>query len=859
MLRGVSKVFWLEVTAMRTARAWACVLALSACAGQSTPSLSSRLSPRRIAAARAASATSGGPLRSGPAKLTAVANGKGFAKELGPGPGPGSSPPPPELSSRFESHLAAHRELGFSELQRELSLDLPPDRPLSFNPERARYAGRVLEKLALSPEERATFRREGAVNVDHDQRYSMAASYYAIFTRDLPVLVTTDSILHAWHRSFDAVLEQLETSQFTNTLAATLQKSHEALLQMGQKLATPKLKESAGDVDVYLTVARNLLANSAELSNGLRVRSEFGNDARVSSLLRKVRGLTLEMPPAFSEFNGGKRPIDYSQFKPRGHYTKSPELTRYFQAMMWLGRADTGFVIAPPDDKSGIIADAERELRSAALLAVTLERSAERAHFLAMSETIDFLVGGADNLGVEQLLKALHDVGAAEPSALEASSTILNLQKVVALPSAQQIRAQVLVPPTGSEQEVQPPALFQLFGQRFLLDSFVLSRLVYDSIWFEGKRVERMMPSGLDVMAALGNDEATRLLRPELERFNYSANLLAARRTVDELPAASFEQSVASAWLGALRRLDDVPARGNFPEAMRRTPFRRKQLQTQLASWAELRHDTVLYGKQSYTAGILCEYPGGYVEPYPEFFAQLAQLSETIERRLGPEAVSNTAYADFFHNFTETLRYLERLARKELDGKPFTAEESGFLKKTIDADGAGCGPPTYDGWYVRLFFGGNAEDWKPTVSDVHTDPSDARVLHEGVGDANFFVLAIDNQHDRATYVGPVYSYYEFTRPASERMTDEQWRTLIENGSLPARPGWWSDAFPAKALKRTLGDEEARSRDPDPRQVAAEKLRMQALRASVPAERQRLLDAAAELERATRTPPPARAK
>ena len=59
---------------------------------------------------------------------------------------------------------------------------------------------------------------------------------------------------------------------------------------------------------------------------------------------------------------------------------------------------------------------------------------------------------------------------------------------------------------------------------------------------------------------------------------------------------------------------------------MRRTAYQRKQLQTQLASWAELRHDTVLYGKQSYSMGILCEYPEGYVEPYPEFFARIARF-----------------------------------------------------------------------------------------------------------------------------------------------------------------------------------------------------------------------------------------
>jgi hypothetical protein len=385
---------------------------------------------------------------------------------------------------------------------------------------------------------------------------------------------------------------------------------------------------------------------------------------------------------------------------------------------------------------------------------------------------------------------------------LEASENVLALERAVARSAQQQIRSQVLVPSREATVEAPPPAVFQLFGQRFLLDAFLLSRVVYDSIWFKGEKIERLMPSGLDVMAALGNDEAARLLRPELERFKYSSNLLAARRAVAGIPAEQLEQSVAGLWLDALRKLDDVPARGEFPEAMKRTPYMRKQLQTQLASWAELRHDTALYGKQSYTAGYLCQYPEGYVEPYPELFARLALLTEHAEQLLGARS-ARSSYASFFGNFSKTMRALEDLARKELEAKPFTAEESAFLQKTIDRSGAGCGPPRYDGWYTRLIYGGEAQSWRPVVSDVHTEPTSGQVLQAAVGDVSFLVLAVDNQRDRAVYVGPVYSYYELTRSMSDRMTDEQWRSAIEQQALPPRPEWWTSAFPAKAQRRVL--------------------------------------------------------
>jgi hypothetical protein len=49
---------------------------------------------------------------------------------------------------------------------------------------------------------------------------------------------------------------------------------------------------------------------------------------------------------------------------------------------------------------------------------------------------------------------------------------------------------------------------------------------------------------------------------------------------------------------------------------------------TQLASWAELRHDTVLYAKQSYTTSLGCSYPDAYVEPCPEFFRALGDFAK---------------------------------------------------------------------------------------------------------------------------------------------------------------------------------------------------------------------------------------
>jgi hypothetical protein len=203
------------------------------------------------------------------------------------------------------------------------------------------------------------------------------------------------------------------------------------------------------------------------------------------------------------------------------------------------------------------------------------------------------------------------------------------------------------------------------------------------------------------------------------------------------------------------------------------------------------------------------------VEPYPAFYAKVAGLAAELSRRLGALEVptkdpqlrhlgsSRDRQRTFFDAFSKTARRLEELAKKELAAIPFTNEEAMFLKRTINIHGGGSGPPDYSGWYPQLIYGGDPTLWEPTIADVHTNAQHGKALEVGVGNVSFLVVAIDNQSDRAVYVGPAYSYYEFEVPATARLTDETWQAMLTDGKAPARPAWTS-AFRPPAVPRDLG-------------------------------------------------------
>jgi uncharacterized protein DUF3160 len=330
--------------------------------------------------------------------------------------------------------------------------------------------------------------------------------------------------------------------------------------------------------------------------------------------------------------------------------------------------------------------------------------------------------------------------------------------------------------------------------------------------------------------AALGNDQVVpnlveRMTNAEGRHFrdglNYQHNLAAVRRVIDAQNKAVWDENLYMSWLGTLRELSQPTTDKKYPEAMRTRGWAMKTLNTQLASWAQLRHDTILYVKQSYTAGVSCEYPAGFVEPVPHFWGRLekmasraAELIEKTEypdrvvkkaimrggRKLGEQQISlkdtQKKQVAFLRNFAKQAGLLKSIAAKQLAQKELTADETKVLRDVVQIH-RGSGFTRYNGWYPKLFYKGPTDSgkWDAIVADVHTDvPAPVLrdpgcVLTQGVGNVDLVLIAIDNGKDRMVYAGPLLSHYEFEMPGMTRKADSEWRKEINEGKLPPRPEW----------------------------------------------------------------------
>lgn len=656
------------------------------------------------------------------------------------------------------------------------------------------------DDFRLNPAELARFQHNGFVVSERLRTSSFARAFFHIYRNDLPVFISADALLHAWHRSYDAILEELEENYLFKSLRHCLKNMADQLPEAWNQYSGGILRLSVIFADYFLTVARSLLAGTA-------VKSYLKQDALVTKTLALVKAQQLHTFNLFQR----KRVMDFSQFQPRGHYENSKSLQQYFQAMMWCGRVDLRI--------AGTAEEASpQELGTAIVLYDLLKQSGSFEQWQQFEQLLQTFVGRTDSMTFAQLGEILEEAKIKSPADIKDLATLKKLQAdiLAGQVGTQSICSHYYESALNSEQ-FKLPSSFTMMGQKFTLDSWVMSKVVFDQILWNEKKVPRFVPSSLDVaFAVLGNNQVvpelvSRITNATGQKFrdglNYQHNLAAAKAVVDEQNTAVWEESIYMAWLATLRELSAPTTEPQYPEAMRTRGWAMKTLNTQIASWMQLRHDNILYVKQSYDFNAVCEYPAGFVEPriaFWERFEKMARLAANfIEQVPFPGSASKhirdlqIKQAKFCKKFAQTLAVLKEIAEKQMAQLPLNQAETKFLRDIIEAEEEYGGSLQCTGWYPSLFYKGlwDSDKWDAIITDVHTNVpmpelgNPGSVLYQGVGNIDMLMIAVDNGEDKMVYAGPVLSHYEFEMPGVSRKSDSEWQEDINNGNVPPRPDW----------------------------------------------------------------------
>ncbi|MCS6880863.1 MAG: DUF3160 domain-containing protein [Oscillochloridaceae bacterium] len=630
----------------------------------------------------------------------------------------------------------------------------------------------VILSVPLSPEQRARVAANGFVVSPGETK-----EFYELYERarydNIPVFVTSDSLLHVYHLLFDRTLRRAEMTAFIPMLKRLNAELLRTSVAQYEALAGTPWADAARRNAAYFAVALKLLDPDWEIPAGLRDLAE--PDLAAIAAHNRIG------PSAI--FPGYPRGEDWSQYVPRGHYTKNEDLKRYFRAMMWHGRMT-------------FRANDTLETQQAALLTLAYQQTSvdglpANQVWAGIYEPTVFFVGRSDDLTPREYGEAL----AAAYGPVSDPRDLLDPAKFAAFQAAvkelrpPQIMGMVVIP--GTTEELVKG--LRLMGQRFVPDAFVFQKLIIPNV------PDRTLPRSLDFFAAIGSDRALRHLENlgDTALPKYRANMDALRAAFASYDEATWTQNLYWSWIHSLRPLLE-PAGEGYPAFMRSEAWLDKQLTTALGSWTELKRDTILYAKQVYVErGYDALEPPeperakGYVEPVPELFARVAGLSRmTIEglAARGLLAEEDRALLEAMESLATRLKIM---AEKQLRGEALSDEEYELIRFY----GAEIEALTFAADDEAFYQGrggtpaGGEDLQAAVVADIATNGVEGVVLENAVGRV-FEIFVVAPIEGRLVLTkGGVFSHYEFVQPLSDRLTDEAWRARLDAGEAPPLAAW----------------------------------------------------------------------
>lgn len=615
-----------------------------------------------------------------------------------------------------------------------------------------------------------------------------------------PIFVTTDAVLHNSHIFFDYLLRILEIEKLYDIAEELTDRMLDMSAKQYREASNGEVKEAARLNIGFFAVAKKQFDPHYRIDDDLEelVNRELSNIENHSGL--KLR-------PLLPYVKNPRTPYaleDYSQYIPRGHYTRSEKFETYFKVLMWYGRID--FKLRPGESELAISHGKKMTLQALLMTDAFLRDKELFKLWKKLYDATAYFAGKTDDLYAEDYIRLMRKIfppsGSVDKYGDENTVTAF-------IDDALKLRAPKILSGEAYVEDGEFEATtkgFRFMGQRFIPDSYMFQQLVYGVKDFRylgrGKPFTmeilpvvgpaRAFPRGLDVMAVLGSERALQILEQEgdTEYADYHKQLDSLKKEFSDKTSPQWRQNLYWRWLYSLLPLLEPKIGEKVPGFMQTVSWLDKELQTALGSWTELRHDTILYAKQSYTGRLTAAPPSpkttyGYVEPCPQVYARIEETMRSLRSDLSSLGVVSPGVQERIRQFEDLLTTLKVISEKELNGQSLTDEEYGVIRN-IGEKLASLKRFPHD---IMEKITSGTDEKMDIIADVHTEPNTKQVLEEAVGSPfNIYVIIDDGKGHRLCH-GAVFSYYEFKHPMSDRLKDEDWHRMEQEGKRPPQLDW----------------------------------------------------------------------
>lgn len=593
-----------------------------------------------------------------------------------------------------------------------------------------------------------------------DNEYNFLASF-----------VTTDSVTHIFHIFYDGFLRNLEKDELYPKSLELNKNLLAENISLYDELQNERLK--ALQIQNIAFIATGLKLLGAEPENLPEEAKKIYEEEIKNASSEEI---------ASSSISG--KDVDFSQLKPRGHYTRSEELKKYFSGTMYFGQV--GLFIENDGEVD------EDSILQGLLLTHSIYKNPEILKtWEDLVEPIDFLVESADDLSIREYARTLYGVYGKD-------FDINKLDDEKNLSSAYKVLSEYPDPQVAGFMGKS----FRFMPQRAVMDS-VLMQNVVDPVR-ENKLSDRPIYSGLDLMTAFGNEKALKIQKEDPYNSHwdkYEERTDENISTVKKMKDLDWQKNMYRGWLWMLKSYDQKFGEG-YPMFMRNDAWERKDLVSALGSFAELKHDTVLYGKAVMAemgGGGDFEIPKSYVEPNVELYEKLNWLLEFTKTNLKNRDMLSSKYEEKINNFQAMVIKFRDISIKELQNEPLTKDEifdllciGGEMERIMVDFVESSDENEVMYWYE---IESTTDRRMPVVVDLMTVVKNSVGLPEGeishIGTGKPMEIFAIYPHEGKLYMGrgATFSYYEFLN--KERLTDEDWQKMVYDEKTDF-PTWYKD-------------------------------------------------------------------
>jgi hypothetical protein len=651
--------------------------------------------------------------------------------------------------------------------QRDIDFSLKPDE-----------LGKLLnEKLWFYPENR----------FENGKISSFAHFYLKAYENDMPVYVTVDSVLHAFHKTFNNVMAFIEVDKLAQNVLELLKNSLNFIHNMKSSIVDKteqslKLLSKLRETEKYLLVGYELFfqklvydengymssKNKAdevafcfirELTKDQKHKLQYTPDNKtmleVTELLNAIESKKAQKIMLF----GRQKRVDFSQMIPRGWYCQNQILSNYFQCVMWFSLV-----------KFHVKTEIETIWTIAFLLSKKIKD--DDPNYLQLWLNANKYISGNRSkydfvkindagmtLGIKEILltseQKIQLISKLET--LDDYCSSMNFLKTVRYSNKEEMKNEH---DPELLEEYDETNRIGLIPQSMTVDTWFM----YEVTGSDFNHPRRIISSEDIVYAIFNNEDPKNTIisrmkgqNPDKMKFrdeiDYLKQLEEAKSKIKssmETNPEDWRTDIYHHWLLLISKVAD---RRFYPKDLvyDSKAWKNKQTMAQKSSYTELRHDMTLSVEQAQLLEYMCSHPEVYIEPNLEFWTEMQLLIKNMMKTIDNltdtteffslqkaensekiEEIYNYDYARYgLKQFGEGLSVVNKAVRAQLDGKSFyDLEEENFAEKikgiTYFFYDSYC-QLAFDGWYCKMLWDYPLVDkfnFKPEVADIFTDHPD---------------------------------------------------------------------------------------------------------------------------------------